>query len=225
MESTITVWETCTICNGSGEGNYDGSTCYHCAGKGQVPVEYNDEPKEKKVNKNVSKEIILNQIKKYGPVNSEGIASSLKIPYKRVQQAVSYLRMRNNINIQKQGSRKSPEYFFDPKVPYVKGPIKLNTSTEDIEEEEETKLFESLISPEQDTITPKVKKGLDLLVNRCHHLILALENCSSIDIMEAFNIDEESARVLVNKVLAKFSGISLSFSVHVIKEKQNANLL
>jgi len=29
----------CHVCNGSGEGMYDGSSCYHCGGSGDEPVD------------------------------------------------------------------------------------------------------------------------------------------------------------------------------------------
>jgi hypothetical protein len=36
--------EICSGCSGSGEGMYDGSTCYKCHGRGVEPVEREDEP-------------------------------------------------------------------------------------------------------------------------------------------------------------------------------------
>jgi len=36
--------EICSGCSGSGEGMYDGSTCYKCHGRGVEPVERKDEP-------------------------------------------------------------------------------------------------------------------------------------------------------------------------------------
>jgi len=36
--------EICSACSGSGEGMYDGSTCYKCRGYGIEPVEKDDEP-------------------------------------------------------------------------------------------------------------------------------------------------------------------------------------
>ena len=38
-------YEICSQCNGSGEGQYDGSTCPVCNGDGEVPV-YNDDDVE-----------------------------------------------------------------------------------------------------------------------------------------------------------------------------------
>ena len=35
--------EICLACNGSGEGMYDGSRCYHCKGTGVEPVEMEDD--------------------------------------------------------------------------------------------------------------------------------------------------------------------------------------
>jgi len=32
----------CPACNGSGEGMYDGSTCYKCKGTGGYPKQYRD---------------------------------------------------------------------------------------------------------------------------------------------------------------------------------------
>lgn len=34
----------CSGCSGSGEGMYDGSSCYKCHGSGVEPVEKDDEP-------------------------------------------------------------------------------------------------------------------------------------------------------------------------------------
>ena len=31
--------EICSACNGSGEGSYDGSSCFVCRGRGEVPAE------------------------------------------------------------------------------------------------------------------------------------------------------------------------------------------
>lgn len=36
--------EICGGCSGSGEGMYDGSSCYKCHGSGVEPVERSDEP-------------------------------------------------------------------------------------------------------------------------------------------------------------------------------------
>lgn len=36
--------DICPACNGSGEGMYDGSTCYKCHGTGSEPVELDDAP-------------------------------------------------------------------------------------------------------------------------------------------------------------------------------------
>lgn len=36
--------DICSGCSGSGEGMYDGSTCYKCKGRGVEPVEQDDEP-------------------------------------------------------------------------------------------------------------------------------------------------------------------------------------
>lgn len=36
--------EICSGCSGSGEGMYDGSSCYKCHGSGVEPVEREDEP-------------------------------------------------------------------------------------------------------------------------------------------------------------------------------------
>lgn len=36
--------EICSGCSGSGEGVYDGSTCYKCKGRGVEPIEKDDEP-------------------------------------------------------------------------------------------------------------------------------------------------------------------------------------
>jgi DnaJ-class molecular chaperone len=36
----------CSHCSGSGEGMYDGSTCWACHGKGEVWVEMDPEPEE-----------------------------------------------------------------------------------------------------------------------------------------------------------------------------------
>lgn len=35
--------EICIGCSGSGEGMYDGSTCYRCGGSGSEPVEKEDD--------------------------------------------------------------------------------------------------------------------------------------------------------------------------------------
>jgi DnaJ-class molecular chaperone len=35
--------EICSACSGSGEGMYDGSTCYKCHGSGIEPVEKDDD--------------------------------------------------------------------------------------------------------------------------------------------------------------------------------------
>lgn len=35
--------EICSSCSGSGEGMYDGSTCYKCKGSGVEPVEKEDD--------------------------------------------------------------------------------------------------------------------------------------------------------------------------------------
>lgn len=32
-------WETCSACDGSGEGQYEGVRCSRCNGRGSVPVE------------------------------------------------------------------------------------------------------------------------------------------------------------------------------------------
>jgi len=36
----------CPACNGSGEGMYDGSTCYKCKGTGGWPKQYRDDDYE-----------------------------------------------------------------------------------------------------------------------------------------------------------------------------------
>jgi DnaJ-class molecular chaperone len=36
--------QICSGCSGSGEGMYDGSSCYKCHGSGIEPVEKDDEP-------------------------------------------------------------------------------------------------------------------------------------------------------------------------------------
>ena len=33
----------CPVCNGSGEGVWDGSTCYKCKGTGGYPKQYRDD--------------------------------------------------------------------------------------------------------------------------------------------------------------------------------------
>lgn len=33
------AYETCSNCNGSGEGMYDGSICRYCKGSGEVEIE------------------------------------------------------------------------------------------------------------------------------------------------------------------------------------------
>ncbi|MDP8268210.1 MAG: hypothetical protein P9L97_05725 [Candidatus Tenebribacter davisii] len=173
-------------------------------------------------NPNASQEKIFEQVKKYGPVSPHAIANDLGIDHKRISQAISVMRKKKLINIQKIGTNKTRQYFYDPEWPVLGSPsLKIQA-----EEKEEDEAFNSLLG----TIDPnekgemyyspkKLKKGLDLLVNRCHHLILALENCSSMAIMENFNLDEEQARVLVNKVMAKYANLNLSFCVHVNKEK------
>ena len=35
----IDEFDYCHVCNGSGEGMYDGSSCYHCGGTGDEPVD------------------------------------------------------------------------------------------------------------------------------------------------------------------------------------------
>ena len=35
--------ETCVACNGSGEGSWDGSTCYNCGGRGTEFIEEEEE--------------------------------------------------------------------------------------------------------------------------------------------------------------------------------------
>ena len=35
--------DICSACSGSGEGMYDGSTCYKCHGRGVEPVEKDDD--------------------------------------------------------------------------------------------------------------------------------------------------------------------------------------
>lgn len=39
-------WEICPACSGSGEGMYDGSTCYKCRGYGEI---YNKEIDEDEI--------------------------------------------------------------------------------------------------------------------------------------------------------------------------------
>lgn len=44
FDSTDDEDDICSGCSGSGEGMYDGSTCYKCKGCGVEPVEQDDEP-------------------------------------------------------------------------------------------------------------------------------------------------------------------------------------
>jgi len=37
------LWEICPVCSGSGEGMYDGSTCYKCKGHGELSTQENYE--------------------------------------------------------------------------------------------------------------------------------------------------------------------------------------
>jgi len=178
-------------------------------------------------NPNATKEKIFDQIVKYGPVSAKAIASSLEVTEKQAMQRVSYLITKSKINIQKQGKKGNREYFYDESFPI----IGTSALTEKKEEKEVNDLFEELVNGQEQlapmdklrqTIANKEKspRGLDALVNRCHYLVLALENCSSCTIMDSFNLNEEQARILMNKVVAKFGGVSVSFCINVIKDKK-----
>lgn len=168
-----------------------------------------------------SSESILKCIKDYDPVTSIEIAKELKITTQRVQSAVGFLITKKKVNIQKKGNLRRKElleYFFDKEFPIIGAP----SLTEQTEEKEADALFDELVEGEEQIAPMKPKrspKGIDALVDRCHHLIKALEFCSSCTIMDSFNLDEEQARVLVNKVAAKYSDINVSFSVTLKKEK------
>jgi hypothetical protein len=145
-------------------------------------------------NPNASNEKILEQIEKYGPVSAKAIASALKIPENRAMQSVSYMRNKKKINVQKQGARDRREYFYDPEFPIIGAPSLTEQRNEKEELTEGDALFDSLLEGEEQIAplypaqTPgRTPKGLDLLVNRCHHLVLALENCSSNTIMDSIN--------------------------------------
>lgn len=176
---------------------------------------------------NATKEKVLEQIEKYGPVSAKAVASSLGITEQQVMQRISYMVSKKNVNIQKEGPRIKRQYFYDSRFPLRDTPI----AKETISEKEADDLFDGL-NKDEEQIAPMreetafwpvsaVKaKGLNLLVNRCHHLVLALENCSSNTIMDSFNLNEEQARILMNKVVAKFGGMHVSFCINVIKEKK-----
>ena len=176
-----------------------------------------------------SSKAILECIKNFGPVTAIEISEELKITTQRVQSAVGFMRSKRSINIQKKGNLRRKEllkYFYDSDFPIIGAP----SLTEQKEEKETDDLFDELnkddeqLAPMYPVRTPlqrpkKSEKGLDLLINRCHHLVLALENCSSTTIMDSFNLDEEQARVLMNKVVVKFGGMNVSFCINVVKEK------
>ena len=171
-----------------------------------------------------SSKAILECIKNFGPVTAIEISEELKITTQRVQSAVGFMISKKSINIQKKGNLRRKEflkYFYDSNFPVVGAP----SLTEQREEKEADDLFEELIesqNPKEPIHMLKPKKsarGLDLLVGRCHHLVLALENCSSGTIMDSFNLNEEQARILMNKVVAKFRGMNVSFCINVVKEK------
>ena len=152
---------------------------------------------KKDIDLNASKECVFEQIEKYGPVSAKAVASALGITEKQVMQRISYMVVKKKINIQKEGPNKRRQYFYDPEFPIIGIPEK-----ETISAEEEDQLFKELNS-DKDEFKEKiiVGKGLDTLVNRCHHLVLALEHCSSDTIQDTFNLNEEQARVLMNKVV------------------------
>ena len=181
-------------------------------------------------NPNSSSDSILQCIKDFGPVTAIEIANELKITTQRVQSAVGFMRSKHQINIQKKGNKRRKEtlqYFYDKEFPIIGTP----SLTEQNKEKEEDDLFQELAkepdeidTKKQDTmmwpvLKSKKKTGIDLLVNRCHHLVLALEHCSSDTIQDTFNLDEEQARILMNKVVAKFEGMNVSFCINVAKEK------
>lgn len=179
-------------------------------------------------NPNATKEKVFDQIVKYGPVSAKAIASVLEIREKQAMQRVSYMVSRMKVNIQKRGKKGNREYFYDENFPVVGAP----SLTEQKEEKEADDLFDELVEG-QDQLAPmkqetiieagssfkRERRGLDTLVNRCHHLVLALENCSSNTIQDSFNLDEEQARILMNKVVSKFDGLSVNFCINVKKEK------
>ncbi len=185
---------------------------------------------ERSSNPNSASSTILKCIKDFGPVTAIEIAHELKISTQRVQSAVGFMRKNKSINIQKKGNlrrKESLKYFYDPEFPTIGAP----SLTEQKEKKEEDDLFDEL-NKDEEQIAPmkepalypahtpgKTPKGLDKLVNRCHHLVLALEHCSSNTIMDSFNLSEEQARILMNKVVSKYGGMNVSFCINVAKEK------
>lgn len=179
--------------------------------------------------------IIFEQIKKYGPVTSIAVANALGITTQSVQSAVGLLRTKFKINIQKKGDQRRKEtlnYFYDKEFPIIGAP----SLTEQKKTKEEDDLFDDL-NIEEEQIAPMEEKenptflwpktteksrnfnGLNSLVDRCHHLVLALEHCSSDSIQDAFNLNDEQARILMNKVVSKFKDVSVSFCINEKKEK------
>ena len=136
------------------------------------------------------------------------------------------MRSKKKINIQKKGNKRSKntlKYFYDPEFPIIGAP----SISEQEEEKEADDLFEELVNGEEQIapMKPKTQVSMvDHLIDRCHHLIQALENCSSCTIMDSFNLDEEQARVLVNKVIAKYNDVAVSFSVKLLKGGNNGNV-
>lgn len=173
---------------------------------------------------------ILDYIKANGPVTAITISTNMNISTQVIQSGIGMLRTKYKINVQKKGKKTRKEtlhYFFDPEYPIIDG----LSLTEQKEEEEEQALFDELVIKDcseyqngpkhKEPLSTRERKGIDALVDRCHHLIQALEFCSNGTIMDNFNLNEDQARVLVNKVAARYSDISVSFSVSLKKEKIN----
>lgn len=148
----------------------------------------------------VKSEQILEKIKIFGPISCIELEKYFEVKKNIVQSCVFRLRRKGN-TIRSFYVGKVHHYdFVEPEKPTE--PQKLLTEKSEVIKEEKK---------------PEKVRGTDCFVDRCYYLIKALEHCSNSSIMDNFNLSNEEARVLINKVATKYRDVSVSFSAHIKK--------